>query len=288
MATIREIRRRIGAVKSTKKITRAMQLVAAAKLRRAQENILKLRPYAIQMEKVIGQVAMRAKRDLHPLLAQRKDRSKVLLVVVTGDTGLSGGFNSNTLKAAKTYFEQHPEFSHIDVFCIGRKGRDFFLRNGHSVAGEKVNFLNRLKYADAVESVRAIVDLYMSGDYGRVDLLYNEFKSAIRLALVVKQFLPLVPAEAPEGVTPVDYIYEPSEQSVFDVLIPYSLEVEIWRVILESYAAEMGAKMTAMDAATENANRMLNELSVSYNRARQAQITKELSEIVGGTGSSAG
>lgn len=288
MATIREIRRRISAVKSTKKITRAMQLVAAAKLRRAQENILKLRPYAIQMEKVIAQVAMRSKREIHPLLVTRKPQGKNLLVVVTGDTGLSGGFNSNTLKAARSYFDQHSYCSQIDVFCIGRKGRDFFRKGGHALVGQKINFLSRLKYADATEIVQGIIDLYLKGNYDQVDILYNEFRSAIQLALRVKQFLPLVPAEAPEGVTPVEYIYEPDETAVFDVLIPYSLEVEIWRTLQESYAAEMGAKMTAMDAATENANRLLNDLSVSYNRARQAQITRELSEIVGGAGSLAG
>ncbi len=285
MATIREIRRRIAAVKSTKKITRAMQLVAAAKLRRAQENILKLRPYAIQMEKVIAQVAMRSKSEHHPLLVKRHNCGKNLLVVFTGDTGLSGGFNSNTLKAARSYFDQHAQCSQIDVYCIGRKGRDFFRKNGRAMVGQKVNFFNHLKYADATEIVRAVIDLYIKENYDQVDILYNEFRSAIQLALVVKQFLPLVPAEAPEGVTPVEYIYEPDEMRVFDTLIPYSLEVEIWRTLQESYASEMGAKMTAMDAATENANRLLNELSVSYNRARQALITRELSEIVGGAGS---
>lgn len=288
MATIREIRRRISAVKSTKKITRAMQLVAAAKLRRAQENILKLRPYAIQMEKVIAQVAMRSKRELHPLLITRKPRGKNLLVVVSGDSGLSGGFNSNTFKTARTYFEEHANCPQIDVFCIGRKSRDFFRKGGHPLVGQKINFLSRLKYADAIEIVQAIIDLYIKENYDRVDILYNEFKSAIQLKLVVKQFLPLVPAQAPEGITPVEYIYEPDETAVFDVLIPYSLEMEIWRTLQESYASEMGAKMTAMDAATENANRLLNELSISYNRARQAQITRELTEIVGGAESLAG
>lgn len=285
MATIREIRRRIAAVKSTKKITRAMQLVAASKLRRAQENILKLRPYATQMEKVIAQVAMRSKREFHPLLITRKPRGKILLVVVTGDTGLSGGFNSNTLKAARAFFEQQPPGSQVDVFCIGRKGRDYFRKGDHAMTGQKVNFFSMLKYADATEIVRKIIDLYNHEQYDRVVILYNEFRSAIQLTLVVKQLLPLVPAEAPEGITPVEYIYEPDETAVFNTLIPYSLELEIWRTMQESYASEMGSKMTAMDAATENANRLLNELSVSYNRARQAQITQELSEIVGGAGS---
>jgi F-type H+-transporting ATPase subunit gamma len=282
MATVREIRRRIIAVKSTMKITRAMQMVAAAKLRRAQENILKIRPYANQLEKTIAEVAMRTKRDTHPLLAEKKYELKNLLVVVTADSGLCGGFNANVIKAARNYMEEHQYCKQIDIFAIGRKGRDFFSKNGFSIVGQKVMFFNRLKYSDPVEVVTKITDIYLKGDYDRVDILYNEFKSAIQQAIRVKQFLPLVPAEAPEGLTPVDYIYEPSEFAVFDILIPYHLEVQIWRVLLESYASEMGAKMSAMDAATENADDLLRTLSISYNRARQAQITREISEIVGG------
>jgi F-type H+-transporting ATPase subunit gamma len=282
MATVREIRRRIIAVKSTKKITRAMQMVAAAKLRRAQENILKIRPYANQLEKTIAQVAMRTKRDSHPLLREKNCELKNMLVVVTADSGLCGGFNANSLKAARNYITEHHYCEKIDIYAIGRKGRDFFRKNDFNVVGQKVMFFNHLKYSDPVEVVTDLTNIYLKGDYDRVDILYNEFKSAIQQALRVKQFLPLVPAEAPESITPVDFIYEPSEFSVFDVLIPYHLEVQIWRIMLESYASEMGAKMTAMDSATENADDLLNSLSISYNRARQAQITREISEIVGG------
>jgi F-type H+-transporting ATPase subunit gamma len=282
MATVREIHRRIIAVKSTKKITRAMQMVAAAKLRRAQENILKIRPYASQLEKIIAQVAMRTKRDSHPLLTEKKCELKNMLVVVTADSGLCGGFNANTLKASRNYIEEHHFCEQIDIFAIGRKGRDFFRKNDFTIAGQKVMFFSHLKYSDPAEVVTSISDIYLKGGYDRVDILYNEFKSAIQQALRVKQFLPLVPAEAPEDVTPVDYLYEPSEYDIFNILIPYHLEVQMWRIMLESYASEMGAKMTAMDAATENADDLLNTLSISYNRARQAQITREISEIVGG------
>jgi F-type H+-transporting ATPase subunit gamma len=282
MATVREIRRRIIAVKSTKKITRAMQMVAAAKLRRAQENILKIRPYANQLEETISQVAMRTKRDLHPLLREKKAELKNLLVVVTADSGLCGGFNANIIKGALNYIEGHNFCKNIDIYAIGRKGRDYFRKNYFTIVGEKVMFFNRLKYSDPAEVVKDITTIYLKGDYDRVDILYNEFKSAIQQAIRVKQFLPLVPAEAPSGITPVDFIYEPGEMAVFDTLIPYHLEVQMWRVMLESYAAEMGAKMTAMDAATENADDLLNVLSITYNRARQAQITREISEIVGG------
>jgi len=281
MATLREIRRRIVAIKSTQKITRAMQMVAAAKLRRAQENILKARPYAIQLDTVIGQVAMRTKRDLHPLLAERPEQKKVLLAVVTADAGLCGAFNANSIRGAQHYIKEHSDCD-IDLFCIGRKGRDFFRSRGYSVVGSKVMFFNQLSYTDSVDIVSKLTDRFLNGGYDRVDVFYNEFKSAIQHLQRTKQFLPLVPAEPEEGVNTIDYIYEPDEYTVFDKLIPYHLEIQMWRILLESQAAEMGAKMAAMDAATENAHELLNTLSIAYNRARQAQITKEISEIVGG------
>lgn len=281
MATIREIKDRITAVKSTQKITRAMQMVAAAKLRRAQENIMKARPYALELDKVIAQVAMRAKRDVHPLLQESLKGEKTLLVVVTADSGLCGGFNSNLIKAAREYISEHVD-ENIDVYCIGRKGWDFFKKNDYSLAGEKVMFFNSLKYADAVDAVGHVKDLYLSGEYNRVNILYNQFKSAIQQIITTRQLLPLIPAETEESISSIDYLYESDEYTVFDTLIPYHLEIQLWRVLLESYASEMGAKMTAMDSATENANDLLNSLSITYNRARQAIITTEISEIVGG------
>ena len=281
MPTIREIKRRILAVKSTQKITRAMQMVAAAKLRRAQEDIIKARPYAIRLDNTIAQVAMRAKRDQHPLLIDREDEQKILLVVVTADSGLCGGFNANTIRSARSYLEENKD-KETDLFCIGRKGRDFYRRTETRIVGEKTLFFNHLKYADSVEAMSGIIKLFLENDYDRVYIMYNEFKSAISQTLRVKQLLPLVPAEHEENANTIDYIYEPDEHTLFDTLIPYHLEVQMWRILLESHAAEMGAKMTAMDAATENANDMLNILTISYNRARQAVITKEISEIVGG------
>ena len=281
MATIREIRRRISAVKSTQKITRAMQMVAAAKLRRAQENIIRARPYAMKLENTIAQVAMRTKRDLHALLADKPDVKKVLLVVITSDSGLCGGYNANTIRAARHYLEDHSDVQ-VDMFCVGRKGRDFFKRMEMPIVGEKTMFFNHMKYADAVQIVSAVKDRFLDGGYDKVEVLYNEFKSAITQILRFKQLLPLQPAEPPEGVTPIDYIYEPDEYTVFNTLIPYNLEIQVWRVLLESLASEMGAKMTAMDAATENASDLINSLTITYNRARQALITNEISEIVGG------
>ncbi|MFC1489969.1 ATP synthase F1 subunit gamma [Candidatus Latescibacterota bacterium] len=281
MATIREIKRRIEAVKSTQKITKAMQMVAAAKLRRAQENILKARPYALELDNIIAQVAMRTKRDIHPLLSERENGKKNLLVVITADSGLCGAFNSTIIRAASAYIEEHDD-DEMDIFCIGRKGYDFFRKNDYNVIGQKIMFFNSLKYADSIEAISTVKDLYLTGEYKQVNVFYNQFKSAIQQILTVTQLLPLVPAEPEEDVNQIDYIYEPDEYTVFDRLIPYHLEVQMWRIMLESYASEMGSKMTAMDSATENASELLNTLSITYNRARQAIITSEINEIVGG------
>lgn len=281
MATIREIKRRITAVISTQKITRAMQMVAAAKLRRAQENILKARPYAMALEKTIAQVAMKTKRDTHPLLKEQTSDNKVLFVVVTADSGLCGGFNANLIRSARSYLEENSD-KDVSLFCIGRKGRDFFRNLETEIVSEKIMFFNHLNYSDSVEAITRIKELFFQNHYDKVDVLYNEFKSAIAQILRVKQLLPLVPAEPEKGITTIDYLYEPDEYTVFDSLIPYHLEIQMWRILLESYAAEMGSKMTAMDAATENATDLINTLTIKYNRARQALITKEISEIVGG------
>jgi len=224
---------------------------------------------------------MRTKRDVHPLLTERQDCRKVLLAIVTADSGLCGAFNANLIRGVQHYITEHKECD-IDLFCIGRKGRDFFRAREFPIVGDKVLFFNQLKYADAVEAVSKLKDLFLNGGYDRVDVYYNEFKSAIQHVQVAKQLLPLVPAEPEEGINTIDYIYEPDEYSVFDKLIPYHLEIQMWRIMLESFAAEMGAKMTAMDSATENASELLNTLSIAYNRARQAQITTEITEIVGG------
>jgi F-type H+-transporting ATPase subunit gamma len=281
MATIREIKRRITAVKSTQKITRAMQMVAAAKLRRAQDNILRARPYAINLENIISEVAMRSKRDLHPLLSDPATDERYLLVVVTSDSGLCGAFNTNVIKAAVTFIDENPG-KQVDIFAVGRKSRDFFRKTENGLTGEKVLFFNSLKYSDSVEIIAAVQQQFLEGGYDRVFVQYNEFKNAIQQNLTIKQLLPLIPAEPVEGTSTTDFIYEPDEYTVFDKLIPYHLEIQMWRILLESYAAEMGAKMTAMDSATVNAGDLLKTLSITYNRARQALITKELSEIVGG------
>jgi F-type H+-transporting ATPase subunit gamma len=281
MPTIREIRRRIIAVKSTQKITRAMRMVAAAKLRRGQENIVKVRPYAASLEDMVSRITSTSSVSSHPLL-EIHPSGKVLLVVVNGDSGLSGGFNSNTIRAAIEYIQSNPG-EQFDLYCVGEKGRVFFIRSSFNLTGQKVNFFRSLKYGDAVQIVSELISLYKKNMYSRVDIIYNQFKSAMQGIIVNKTLLPFK-SEQTEGNNEIviDYLYEPNEFELLDILIPYNLEVQIWRVLLESYATEMAAKMTAMDAATENASELIDKLTISFNRARQAIITKELSEIVSG------
>lgn len=281
MATIREIKRRIQAVKSTQKITRAMRMVAAAKLKKAQESIIKTRPYSNEMESIIARVAYKTVRNSHPLLSEPESNGKTLLVVVTADSGLCGGFNSNTIKAVQKYLDDNTGKT-IDIYCIGRKGKDFLKRKGLSIVGDHSMFFSKMKYKDAVSIIKSLKEHFLSHEYDRVDIIYNEFGSAIRQVLKTKTILPLTPGELKENESNLEYVFEPGEYEILDTIIPYHLEIQMWRILQESYASEMGAKMTAMDSASENAKDFLNTLTIGYNRARQAVITKELSEIVGG------
>ncbi len=282
MATIRKIKHRITAVKSTQKITRAMKMVAATKLRRAQENVVKARPYAMMLEKTIAHVVLKTKRDIHPLLTEREKEKKILLVVVTSDSGLCGSFNVNIIRKAQVYLEEHKD-KQVDLYCIGRKGHDFFIKADVSVVGQHVMFFNKLKYSDAVQIIGQIKSFFLEKGYDKVDVLYNKFGSAISQIVTVKQILPLVPSELEEGVPSIDYLFEPDEYKVLSSIIPYHLEIQFWGVLLESIASAMGAKMTAMDSATENAKEFINSLTIIYNRARQTIITREINEIVGGS-----
>ena len=289
MPTLRDIRRRIASVESTRQITNTMRMVAAAKLRRAQERILAARPYSDELDRLLSSLALRAKRDVHPLLAERESVGKVGLVVVTADRGLCAGFNGNILRRASLYLEEHRD-KEVALFLVGRKGRDFFRRfagtqrnrRGPLVVGEQVGLFDRLEYRHSREIVEQAIEWYTSGEVDRVDLIYNEFKSAVRQDVVVHPLLPIVPAEPKSDESMTDYLYEPSEEAVFDRLLPRHLAIQVWRMLLESSAAEQGARMTAMESATENADEMIEMLTLSYNKARQDTITKELLDIAGG------
>lgn len=283
MATLRDIRRRIRSVKNTRQITKAMKLVAAAKLRRAQEQIVAARPYANKLMDVMASLASRVDRERHPLLARREVR-RVELVVITGDRGLCGAFNTNILREADRLLRRESEAGHEPrLNLIGRKGRDYYRRRPYPRDQEVVGvFGGRIDYAVAQQVSKELVEQYANAEYDLLYLVYNEFKSAIQQRVKVEQLLPIEPAPIPEGATAVDYIYEPDADSILGALLPKYVEVEIFRALLESQAAELGARMTAMDSATNNAEEMISSLTLQFNRARQAAITKEIMEIISG------
>jgi F-type H+-transporting ATPase subunit gamma len=293
MPSLIDLRRRVRAVKNTQQITKAMKMVAASKLRRAQERIMSARPYALQMQRVLSSLASRVDPSAHPLLSVREHRadSHTLVIVVTSDKGLCGSFNTNVIKGAATFVTEHA--GHCRLGLVGRKGRDFFGRRGFDVAFEQVGLFQKLKFEDARESAEIAVDMFTKGDVDRVMLVFNEFKSVMSQKVVVDQLLPISheeatgadPAYAGEGAGPaglVDYLYEPAPQAIFNELLPRYVEVQVWRALLESNAAFFAAQMTAMDTATKNSAEMIGNLTLYMNKVRQAAITREIIEVVSG------
>ena len=280
MANVRDIRRRIRSVRNTQQVTKAMKMVAAAKLRRAQDRILAARPYANQMLTVLNSLAMRANPDTHPLLAVR-GTEKVEVLVLTADKGLCGGFNTNIIKKAGLFIEENGG-RELTLHMVGRKGRDFYKKRGYTLTGEYVDLFRAIKYEDAARIARDIMKRYIDKELDAVYLIYNEFKSVIQQRVVVERLLPLQKLETDETAGVQDYIYEPSPQALFDVLLPRHVEFQVLRALYESAAAEFGARMSAMDAATRNADEMINSLTLFMNRVRQATITKEIIEVVSG------
>ncbi len=282
MATLREIRDRITSVTSTQQITKAMKMVAAAKLRRAQENIMAFRPYSYELRSLIGHLVSTSSDLTGIPLLEKRPVEKVLLVVVTSDRGLCGAFNGNIIRRT---VQRVAEFTdrEVSLFVVGRKSAEFFGKRDYTVQGQKINLFNHLKFEDAVEISSHLVSLYLSGAFDRIEFVYNEFKSAIQQNLQVEQFLPFVSEEeADDAHAQIDFIYEPGKLEILNTLIPKHLNVQVWRILLESNAAEQGARMTAMESATDNAQDMIDRLTVHYNRSRQAAITTEISEIVSG------
>ena len=290
MPSLRDIRKRIVSVKNTRQITKAMKMVAAAKLRRAQEAIIQARPYALHMDQVLRSLAARTEGAAHPLLEVRRVR-RVELVLITSDRGLCGGFNSNVLRRAQAFLAdgKGPDgqpYERIEVSTLGRKGRDFSRRRNLAVRKDYVGVFEELEYQRASEIASELGAHYVDSSLDAVFLLYNEFHSAISQRVSLVQLLPIVApppsALAPEAVRPVEYLFEPSRAEVLDALVPQHLAMQLWRALLESQASEFGARMTAMDAATKNASEMISRYTLQFNRARQAYITKELMEIVSG------
>jgi F-type H+-transporting ATPase subunit gamma len=283
MPSLIDLRRRIRAVKNTQQITKAMKMVAASKLRRAQERIMNARPYAVQLQRVLSSVASRVDPSIHPLLEQRDvgSASKTLVIVVSADKGLCGSFNTNIIKAGGGFVADSPPCT---LGLVGRKGRDFFARRGFEVLFEQVGIFQRLRYEDAAVIGRAATEAFVTGQVDRVMLIYNEFKSVMSQRVVVDQLLPIARADVEDSrqQSTVDYLYEPSAQQIFNLLLPRYVEVQIYRALLESNAAFFAAQMTAMDTATKNSADMIASLTLYMNKVRQAAITREIIEVVSG------
>jgi len=297
MPSLIDLRRRIRAVKNTQQITKAMKMVAASKLRRAQERIMNARPYAVQMQHVLRNVAARVDPSLHPLLTDREIRpeSKTLVIVVTADKGLCGSFNTNAIKAAASFVVESRQPTVLGL--VGRKGRDYFGRRGFPVLFEESGIFQNLRPEDARRIGQAAVDAFTAGEVDRVVLIYNEFKSVISQRVVVDQLLPIPRAEVEAGAAasghggaaspgagyqPVEYLYEPAPEEIFDKLLPRYVGVQVYRALLESNAAFFAAQMTAMDTATKNSGELLGDLTLFMNKVRQAAITREIIEVVSG------
>lgn len=284
MPGLKEIRKRIGSVKSTKQITKAMKMVAAAKFRKAQTRIIELRPYAEKMNAVLKGLAATVQTE-HPLLEIRL-RKRVEVVALTSDKGLCGAFNTNIMKAAlKLIKELKSDGVEVSVSVIGRKGHDFLRRRAYATRQSWLGISGRISYLNAKEVAGDIIESYTAETFDEVYLVYNEFKSALVQKVSVVRLLPLAPVAAEGQAAPaeaVDFLYEPSQQEIFDRLLPKDLEIQVYRALLESQASEEAARMTAMENATKAADDMIAALTLQYNKARQASITKELMDIVGG------
>jgi len=290
MPNLLDIRRRIKSVKNTQQITKAMKMVSAAKLKRAQDRVVTARPFANKMMEVLGELANRTDEDFHhPLLDLRGDE-RYLLVLITADKGLCGAFNTNLTKAAQSFIKDNSE-KVIEVVAIGRKGRDFFRYRNIPIAAEYIGLTGkgRVDLTEALEVARSIVKTYSEDkEIDKVFLIYNEFKSVLQQRVVLEQLLPVSRTKGQEEepksqpLTLVDYIYEQPPAEIFSRLLPRLIETQIFRALLESVASEQGARMTAMDSASKNASELIDSLTLNMNRVRQAAITNEIIEVVSG------
>ncbi len=286
MANLKDIRTRIASVKNTQQITRAMKMVSAAKLRRAQQNIVNMRPYAKQILAVISDIVL-SKKVSHPLLKGESDPRKVLLVVLTSDRGLCGGFNSNINRFAYRYhIEKKSQYEKLDFLFIGRKASDFFKHRGLQGVDTILNLAREVSYDLATDVAKRLLDSYLNGGYEAVYIVYNEFKSAISQQVVCERLLPVDVSSAhiAEGSSKfsTDMIFEPQPEAMIDQLLERHFAVQVYRCMCESIAAEHGSRMAAMESATKNAGEMISNLTLTYNKLRQASITTELIEITSG------
>jgi F-type H+-transporting ATPase subunit gamma len=283
VATLRDIQRRIRSVQSTQKITRAMKLVAAAKLRRAQERILAARPYASKMGELLGHLVAGRDGDeavLHPLLEPREGPRRQI-VIITADKGLAGAFNANVLRRSLEFIRAS-NAQEVTLVVVGRKARDFYRRRAWKISRDMLGFWDRLAYSHACELADHFMGQYLDHEVDEVHLIYNEFRSVTVQRPVRQQLLPIPQAEGDVEADGVDYEYEPGPEAILGDLLPRHVRMQVYRALMESLAGEYGARMTAMEAATKNAKEMIEVLTIQYNKARQEKITKELLDIVGG------
>jgi F-type H+-transporting ATPase subunit gamma len=282
-----DLRRRVRSVKNIRQITRAMKFVSASKLKRAQDRIFGARPYANRMLAVLNSLATRVDPSSHPLLAER-DNQRIMLVVITSDKGLCGAFNANIIRSAVRCIEDDAANKALSLALVGRKGVDWFMRRPWPIKHQYINVSSSVRYDCAQQISQAVIDYYVSAELDSVQLVYNEFKSVIQQRLLIEPLLPIRRLEPQGQEVFLDYIYEEPPSVIFDRLLPRHVETQIFRAMLESEAAEQGARMSAMDAATRNAEDMIGGLTLRMNRMRQASITKELIEIVSGAEALAG
>jgi F-type H+-transporting ATPase subunit gamma len=282
MPNLKDIKRRIRSVKNTQQITKAMKLVAASKLRKAQQAILDARPYAVKMMDVLNHLAARCNGDLHPLLDVR-DGNRHLFLIITADKGLCGGFNGSIIRKTAEYLKNNPQ-NENSLIIAGKKGNDIFRNRPVNIIEDHIGWTKDFNYLKAQTIGENLATLFSEKKVDKVFMIYNEFKSVMAQEVIVEQLLPVVPEklEHKEESFAVDYIYEPDEEAILDELLKRYMTVQVYRAFLESSASEHGARMTAMDSATRNAGEMIGALTLTYNQARQAYITKELIEIVNG------
>ena len=290
MANLKEVKNRISSVNSTQQITKAMKMVAAAKLKRAQDKITQMRPYSERLSKVIRNVSAGISEDVENQYARPANGGRVLLVVITSDRGLCGGFNSSVFKSTQQRISEKysEELANDDLYImpIGKKSYEYFKKRDFLIVDSYYGMFNGLSFDKAREAAEFAMDEFVAQRFDKVEIIYNQFKNVATQVVVSEQFLPVKQQEEAKEVTNkgnvVDYLYEPSEEFIFQEVVPKSLKIQFYKTILESNAAEHGARMTAMDKATDNAGELLKELRLTYNRTRQAAITKEILEIVGG------
>ena len=287
MPSLQSLRRKIAAFKNTQKITKAMKMVAAAKLKRSQDRILAARPYAHKMRGVLGNLSRRVNRAAHPLL-QKRDGKKIEVLVITSDRGLCGGFNGNIVRKSAEFLRQcETRGVRVNLSIVGRKGRDYFRRRAWPIRQEWTGIFDKLTFEHAIDIGGDLTDHFVKGTFDELYVVYNEFKSAIQQRVIVEKLFP-VDAEAEfgaaqaEGTTGGSYLYEPDETDLLNALVPKHFQIQTFRILLESAAAEHGARMAAMDGATRNAGQLIKKVTLYYNKTRQAAITKELMDIVGG------